>query len=80
MARRVGIIEQLARWHDPHPNPPLFKGRERAADAAPPHAIALPFRGREARAADSFLPLKGGGIRRESCESAVGTFIDDRKP
>src|SRR4029079_2457504 len=44
MATRVGI-KTASNKSDPHPNPPLFKGRERAADADPPHAIALPCGG-----------------------------------
>jgi hypothetical protein len=39
MAIRVGIEGPAFDENDSHPNPPLFKGREHAADAAPPHAI-----------------------------------------
>jgi tRNA-2-methylthio-N6-dimethylallyladenosine synthase len=37
-ANRVGVHA----GRDPHPTPPLFKGREWATDADPQHAIALP--------------------------------------
>jgi hypothetical protein len=49
MANRAGI-KTASNKNDPHPDPPLFKGRERAADADPPHAIAVPKTGRDKRA------------------------------
>jgi tRNA-2-methylthio-N6-dimethylallyladenosine synthase len=42
-ANRVGVNDR-ARQCDSHPNPPPFRGRERAARVAP-HAITLPFQG-----------------------------------
>jgi len=48
------------RLFDPHPIPPLFKGREEQAAVTSPSSLP------EERAAHSFLPLKGGGIRRGS--------------
>ena len=70
-ASRVGI-EYLA--VDPHPNPPLFKGRERAADAAwpaPSNAIALRlWGGSRASAARALLNL--GSVSLQACFIAPG--------
>ena len=44
--------------------------------ATDPHRIPPPFRGREKLAASSFLPLKGGGIRRGSSTDQPRSFID----
>src|SRR6185312_9210494 len=73
MANRVGI-KTASNKSDPHPNPPLFKGRERAADADPPHAIALPRRGRVARGADS-RARAGSGLNLDRGQTPPGRSL-----